>query len=106
MHHPRTNVLTDPQLRANQLLFRTEHPWAPYPLRQPRAAARFVGAEWELRRHAPLLGEHTREVLEEVGGLAEAEISALFDAGVARTVEGKVPERRKIDARLTAPLSG
>jgi crotonobetainyl-CoA:carnitine CoA-transferase CaiB-like acyl-CoA transferase len=33
---------------------------------------------------APLLGEHTREVLRDVGGLGEAEVAGLIDAGVAR----------------------
>lgn len=33
---------------------------------------------------APLLGEHTREVLRDVAGMEEAEVEALVEAGVAR----------------------
>jgi crotonobetainyl-CoA:carnitine CoA-transferase CaiB-like acyl-CoA transferase len=34
-----------------------------------------------IRRPAPLLGEHTAEVLTEVLGLTQAEVSRLADAG-------------------------
>ena len=37
----------------------------------------------EVRRHAPRLGEHTREVLGEAG-LGEAAIDALVASGAAR----------------------
>ena len=77
--------------------------------RMPRAAARFDGMPCELRRHAPLLGEHTAEVLGEVGGLSTEQVRALFDSRVAQTVEGKVPDRsksRKRDSRLNQVPSG
>ena len=44
---------------------------------------RFSATPTSLRRHAPRLGEHGREVLAEVG-LSEEEIHALIDAGVLR----------------------
>jgi benzylsuccinate CoA-transferase BbsE subunit len=37
------------------------------PLRAPGAPYRFSRTPWELRRAAPRLGEHTREVMAEIG---------------------------------------
>lgn len=72
----------DPQVRHNALLHDTEHPGLGR-LRTPRAAAQFLGLPWDATRTAPHLGEHTREVLRELGR-GEAEIEALFAAGAAR----------------------
>jgi len=59
-------VLDDPQLRANEMLAATTHPVAgrTVMVRQP---ARLHGTEGALARPAPLLGEHTEEVLRELG---------------------------------------
>ena len=45
-------------------------------IRQPRPAARFSSTPAEIRRHAPLPGEHNDELLEELGYSADA-IAAL-----------------------------
>jgi crotonobetainyl-CoA:carnitine CoA-transferase CaiB-like acyl-CoA transferase len=45
---------------------------------------RFSRSPASVRRHAPLIGQHNREVLEEVG-FTPAEISSLEEAGVLRT---------------------
>ena len=50
--------------------------------RSPAAPARFPGADLQVRPAPPGLGEHTREVLAELG-YSEAEIGALFDSGAA-----------------------
>jgi formyl-CoA transferase len=50
-------------------------------LRQARAAARFSETPTSLRRGAPRLGEHTEEVLREVG-LADDEIDRLRRQGI------------------------
>lgn len=57
----------------------------------PGHAAAFSGLERSPPRAAPLLGEHTEEVLSEVTGLDDTEIAKLFDAGVvASGLRGKL----------------
>lgn len=67
------------QVRANGIVVEGEHPVAGR-LRQARPPERMEGTPSEIRRPAPLLGEHTREVLAEAG-LSEAEIAALAGSG-------------------------
>ena len=96
------------QVRVNGLIKRMHHPWAPFPMRQPRTAAQFSNAPWELRHHAPLLGEHTAEVLRDAG-MSEARVAALFDEGVAKAVDGVKPSAdraKKRDSRLNSVQSG
>ena len=50
--------------------------------RSPAAPARFPGADATIRPRAPHLGEHTREVLAELG-YGEAEIEAMVGSGAA-----------------------
>jgi len=73
----RKDLLSDPQISANQLIVEVDHP-AVGPVRQTRAAARFDRTPADLRLPAPALGEHTEEVLSELG-LSAAEIQALRD---------------------------
>ncbi|MDP7571672.1 MAG: CoA transferase, partial [Myxococcota bacterium] len=65
-----SELLSHPQLAANELVVEGTHPHAG-PMRQPRHAARFDATPAELRLPAPLLGEHTDEVLAELGLDAE-----------------------------------
>jgi crotonobetainyl-CoA:carnitine CoA-transferase CaiB-like acyl-CoA transferase len=52
----------------------------------PRLPARLDGAMLEPLLHAPLFGEHTREVLGGLLGLPPDEVDALYAAGITRTV--------------------
>lgn len=79
----RSDLPTHPQVVASETLIETEHPHAG-PLRQARPAARFEGTPASLRRGAPLLGEHTDELLAELG-LGDTEIASLRTEGI---VEG------------------
>ena len=64
----RTQMLTNPQVVANGIIVETDHEKAGL-LRQARPAARFSGTPASIRRGGPGLGEHTAEVLAELGYL-------------------------------------
>jgi crotonobetainyl-CoA:carnitine CoA-transferase CaiB-like acyl-CoA transferase len=76
------DIVADPHLAATGYFRSIEHPT------EGRIRSMAVPSEWsesppEYRRHAPRLGEHTREVLGEAGYSA-AQIDALFGSGAAR----------------------
>jgi crotonobetainyl-CoA:carnitine CoA-transferase CaiB-like acyl-CoA transferase len=56
----------DPQVQWNELLVESKHPVAGR-LRQPRPAARFGGTPAKISGDGPLLGQHTDELLVEIG---------------------------------------
>jgi len=70
----RDQVIAHSQVLASGIVLESDHPTAGR-LRQTRAAARFA-APMIVRYGAPRLGEHTREVLAELG-LSPAEIESL-----------------------------
>ena len=76
----RGEVIGDPQVAANELLVESNHPHAG-PMRQPRPAARFDATPAGLHRYAPMLGEHSDEVLRELGISADT-IAELRNARV------------------------
>ena len=76
------DILADPHLDAIGYFQERQHPT------EGRIRSMAVPSEWsesppEFRRHAPRLGEHTREVLRE-GGLDPATIDALIRSGAAK----------------------
>jgi len=76
------DIVADPHLAAIGYLEAVEHPT------EGRIKSLAVPSEWsasrpEYRRHAPRLGEHTREVLREAGLPAE-EIDSLLQSGAAK----------------------
>ncbi|MCP4005943.1 MAG: CoA transferase [bacterium] len=70
----------DPQIVENELIVEMDHPVVGR-IRQPRPAERFDATPSEIRLPAPALGEHTEEVLAEIG-LDRTEINELKDAKV------------------------
>jgi crotonobetainyl-CoA:carnitine CoA-transferase CaiB-like acyl-CoA transferase len=73
--HTRDRMIENPQVQANEIVVETDHPHAGR-LRQARPAARFAATPAAVARGAPLLGEHTDEILSELG-LSRSEIDDL-----------------------------
>jgi crotonobetainyl-CoA:carnitine CoA-transferase CaiB-like acyl-CoA transferase len=77
------DIVADPHLAATGYFSVREHP------SEGRIRSMAVPSEWsesppQFRRHAPRLGEHTREVLREAG-LSEDDIEALIRSGAAQS---------------------
>ncbi len=75
----RHELLGDAQIAASELIEEIDHPLAGR-IRHVRPAARFDRTPSRVRGFAPALGQHTDEVLEEIG-LEAPEIAALRAAG-------------------------
>ena len=63
---PLSEIIRHPQVEATGIVVETDHPVAGR-IRQARAAARFEKTPTTLEGHAPTLGEHTDEILAELG---------------------------------------
>jgi crotonobetainyl-CoA:carnitine CoA-transferase CaiB-like acyl-CoA transferase len=72
-------VFEDEQMVHNGTFVTWEHPQAGT-VRQPRNPVRFASAETPVLESVPGLGEHTDEILQELGRSAE-QIAALREAG-------------------------
>ncbi len=75
----REEVLTNPQVLANGSIGTLDDPRAGR-MRMAHAAGRFDGKPMPFRRPAPALGEHTSEILAELGR-SQSDIDALRKAG-------------------------
>jgi crotonobetainyl-CoA:carnitine CoA-transferase CaiB-like acyl-CoA transferase len=75
------DIVESPQFAARDFFVDIEHPQAGT-LSYPGFPAKLTGAEWRFGP-APLLGEHTEEVLRDLAGLSAEEIAELQAAGVA-----------------------
>jgi len=73
-------LFDDPHVRARAFLVELDHP-AAGTLKYPGAPFKMSKTPFELRRPAPLLSQHTAEVLEEIG-IARAELTVLRARGV------------------------
>jgi crotonobetainyl-CoA:carnitine CoA-transferase CaiB-like acyl-CoA transferase len=74
-------ALADPQVAERQMVVELDHPRAG-PTRALGLPIKLSASPGRVLRPAPLLGQHTREVLEEFG-FAAAEIEALLASGAA-----------------------
>jgi len=74
-------TLRDPQLQLNQTFVEYEHPVAGR-IRGVNVPGKFSETAPQIRHHAPGLGEHTIEILQEFG-LGQPQISTMLDTGVA-----------------------
>jgi crotonobetainyl-CoA:carnitine CoA-transferase CaiB-like acyl-CoA transferase len=75
-------ALAQRQVVARDMVLTTEHPTAGT-LRMPGSPIKLSHHDATIRRPPPLLGEHTAEVLSELG-YSDADIAALRDTGVVR----------------------
>lgn len=78
----RAQMIDHPQIAASGIVTESDHPQAGR-LRQARNAARFSVTVPEHRRGAPLLGEHTAEILREAG-YTDSEIAALGNTALGK----------------------
>jgi crotonobetainyl-CoA:carnitine CoA-transferase CaiB-like acyl-CoA transferase len=78
--HSLEDVIQDPQIRHNEAIVEIDHPVAGR-MRQPAPPARFDRTPARPGRPAPSLGEHSDEVLEEIG-IGEADRKLLRKDGV------------------------
>ena len=76
----REEVISHPQIQVNDLIREYDHPIAGR-IRQPRPAARFDRTPAQIQRPAPGLGEHSEEILSELG-YSEEQINAFVAYGV------------------------
>jgi crotonobetainyl-CoA:carnitine CoA-transferase CaiB-like acyl-CoA transferase len=74
-------VLDDPQVKARELLKYVEYPGVPKPVPLADTAVRLSETPGGIRHRAPMLGEHTEDVLRELG-YSQQEIQALREAKV------------------------
>lgn len=74
-------VLDDPQVKARELLQYVDYPGAVKPVPLADTAVRLSATPGGISRRAPTLGEHTDDILKELG-YSQAEISALRKAEV------------------------
>ena len=81
----RREMIDHPQVVASGIVVEHDHPHAG-PLRQARPAARFEGTPNEIRNGAPLLGEHTYDILREVG-YEDGDIGVMVAAGVLHAAD-------------------
>ncbi|HLI76509.1 MAG TPA: CoA transferase, partial [Acidobacteriaceae bacterium] len=71
----------DPHLLRRGFWVHLPHPKM-HRYKQSGITWRFVDCNLALRRHSPLLGEHTREVLTAVAGLSDMEVDELYEAAI------------------------
>lgn len=74
------DVIKDPQIRHNKMIVPVTHPELGT-VEVTGVPVRFYGTPCSVRKHPPMLGEHTRQVLAELG-YAEHEITALIADGL------------------------
>ena len=75
------SALEHPQAAARGMVQEIEHPGIG-PLRMVASPLKLEGTPPTVRRHPPMLGEQTNEVLQEMLGLEAGELTSLRDKGV------------------------
>ncbi len=81
----RRTVIDHPQIVNNEIVHRVEHPGLGA-VRQARPAARFEDSPTNIPGPAPLLGEHSREILNELG-MTGTKIETLINSGAIQATD-------------------
>ena len=76
----RPEILENEQVKANELIHEYNHP-SLGDIRQPRPGAKFSRSELRQKPIAPMLGEHSEEVLQQAG-ISDVDIEALIRENV------------------------
>ncbi|MNS87796.1 Bile acid-CoA hydrolase [compost metagenome] len=87
--HTFESLLDDPHLHDIGFFSESEHP-AVGRIREMAIPSEWHGTPPGGRRHAPVLGEHSREVLREAG-YGDAQIDALMACGASREPAAAAP---------------
>ena len=66
-------IINDPQIKAREMIVEVEHPVAGN-LKMPGVPVKMSGSSGYTFTHAPLLGQHTEELLKEMFGWDEETI--------------------------------
>jgi crotonobetainyl-CoA:carnitine CoA-transferase CaiB-like acyl-CoA transferase len=74
------DIFEDPHFAARQMLPEVEHPGSQRPAAVPGVPVKLSQTPGQVRHRAPLLGEHTRDVLAELG-MPAAQVERLVEAG-------------------------
>lgn len=74
-------IVNDPQVKARDMIVEVEHPIAGK-LHVPGIPIKMSVTPGAVEEPAPLLGEHTFEILHEILGLSEGEVKQLYDKNV------------------------
>lgn len=96
------DVVRDPQILHNRMITQVQHPTLGE-VGVTGVPIRFYGTPCEVRKHPPLLGEHTRELLLEAG-YTEAEITELIASGLAAD-HAEIERQRAARRARKAPRS-
>jgi crotonobetainyl-CoA:carnitine CoA-transferase CaiB-like acyl-CoA transferase len=75
------DLLEHPQLLARSFFQLLEHPELGETLSYPGAPYQLRETPWQLRRRAPLIGEHNEAIYGGELGLSRAELAVLLAAG-------------------------
>lgn len=75
------DVVRDPQIRHNRMIVPVQHPELGT-IEVTGMPIRFYGTPCSIEKHPPMLGEHTRQILHELG-YADKEIDALIVSGLS-----------------------
>jgi crotonobetainyl-CoA:carnitine CoA-transferase CaiB-like acyl-CoA transferase len=80
------DILADPHLNSGNLFAEMDHP-SEGRIRVVNPPVRFSASPSEITRPAPLLGQHSREILREAG-VSESEIATLIERGIVVEPKG------------------